>query len=589
MYLLNRRFNDEECVVQVMATFVTAYLTFYVAEPVLHTSGVIAVVICGITTRAFARMLIQDHEMMKKFWLLVEHILNTLLFILGGVLWGMVISNVDPPHLVESFGLQEWGFLVVIFIMMTIVRFFLFSVFYPIISRIGTKSCWQEMVFQSFGGLRGAVGIALALALDSEVANDTVLIDPRRDPTHLLFGFTGGIALLTLLVNGVLAGPVLKSLGLNRSSKERTRIVDSYGEHLRKSTIEQMIILLGRDHYSNIDIRTIQNSVPFLKKLTYHELRFAVRTVKDNTPLYEYSQPHLSLFEDILSKDEYKKLEAISVVELYQRFRTAAARIAMQSASSAFSLTSSSHSVVDKEEFSAQLKELRLVFVDVLKSTQFAQIANGQIDARRGMVLFALDRGVASAEDEASSNLPLDEWKACLNATRRFSKFKVDETNLHLVTGFVEAHEEAQASFRRDFCDSRAILSPAEKQVMEESKSQIQAAKSVFDKIAPDTMRDVMSLQLASALLNNAAILIGKYVKEGLLKPVEAESYLEDFQESLEELEEEEELLSKSVKEEHEEHKKAAEAWDEEAVKEENKNGNKKKAEAFKDDEIADA
>jgi hypothetical protein len=132
-----------------------------------------------------------------------------------------------------------------------------------------------------------------------------------------------------------------------------------------------MITLLGRDHYSNIDIRTIQNSVPFLKKLTYHELRFAVRTVKDNTPLYEYSQPHLSLFEDILSKDEYKKLEAISVVEFYERFRTAAARIAMQSASSAFSLTASSDSVVDKDEFSAQVKELRLVFVDVLKSTQF--------------------------------------------------------------------------------------------------------------------------------------------------------------------------------------------------------------------------
>jgi hypothetical protein len=205
------------------------------------------------------------------------------------------------------------------------------------------------------------------------------------------------------------------------------------------------------------------------------------------------------------------------------------------------------------------------------------------------MVLFALDRGVASAEDEASSNLPLDEWKACLNATRRFSRWKVDETNLHLVTGFVEAHEEAQASFRRDFCDSRAVLSPAEKQIMEESRVQIQAAKNAFDNIAPDTMREVMSLQLASALLNNAAVLIGKYVKEGMLKPVEAERYLEDFQECLEELEEEEELVSKLVKEEHEEQKKAAEAWDEEAVKEENKNGNKKKAETYDDDGIANA
>ena len=41
--------------------------------------------------------------------------------------------------------------------------------FYPVTSRIGIGTTWREAVFMSYGGLRGAVGIALALSLHAEV------------------------------------------------------------------------------------------------------------------------------------------------------------------------------------------------------------------------------------------------------------------------------------------------------------------------------------------------------------------------------------------------------------------------------------
>lgn len=53
------------------------------------------------------------------------------------------------------------------------IRFALTFSFYPVLSRIGLKSNISEATFLSFGGLRGAVGIALGLALEAEVIQAT--------------------------------------------------------------------------------------------------------------------------------------------------------------------------------------------------------------------------------------------------------------------------------------------------------------------------------------------------------------------------------------------------------------------------------
>ena len=63
VYLLNKRFNAEESVVQVTATITTAYLSYYVAEAVLGMSGVISVVTCGIMTKFCASSIFNDPGM----------------------------------------------------------------------------------------------------------------------------------------------------------------------------------------------------------------------------------------------------------------------------------------------------------------------------------------------------------------------------------------------------------------------------------------------------------------------------------------------------------------------------------------------
>jgi len=57
-----------------------------------------------------------------------------------------------------------------LFVFVIAIRFFLVFVFYPCTSRIGIGQSIREAIFMSYGGLRGAVGIALALSLHAEVS-----------------------------------------------------------------------------------------------------------------------------------------------------------------------------------------------------------------------------------------------------------------------------------------------------------------------------------------------------------------------------------------------------------------------------------
>lgn len=66
----------------------------------------------------------------------------------------------------------------------------------PVLSHLGYGLNWKEAVVLAWGGLRGAVGLALALfvSLDNQIA------DVRF--TTLTFFYIAAIVLLTLLIQG---------------------------------------------------------------------------------------------------------------------------------------------------------------------------------------------------------------------------------------------------------------------------------------------------------------------------------------------------------------------------------------------------
>lgn len=85
--------------IQVTSTIMTAYLSFYVSEILAGCSGIIAVVFCGLTTKAFGESLINDSHLTEDFWHIMEHLLNTTLFTLAGAMVRVSSSTLRLTYL----------------------------------------------------------------------------------------------------------------------------------------------------------------------------------------------------------------------------------------------------------------------------------------------------------------------------------------------------------------------------------------------------------------------------------------------------------------------------------------------------------
>lgn len=198
LYMLDRYLEPEYDILQVVAALCMAYLSYYVCDQFLEMSGVVACVTCGIVAQGYGKGLINDEKLMKTHLELMEHLLNTLLFALGGAIWAENSYGKKMSYRIET---VDWGWLGLLYILVLAIRFVQVATFYPVLSRIGLRSNRQEATFLAYGGLRGSVGVALGLSLVRHVDNAT------DDPTickltTILQFMSGGVTLLTLSING---------------------------------------------------------------------------------------------------------------------------------------------------------------------------------------------------------------------------------------------------------------------------------------------------------------------------------------------------------------------------------------------------
>ena len=70
----------------------------------------------GVVVNVFGSSLINDRQLMDDFWAIVEHALNTILFTLGGLVWGGIISNPPGEDTDLYFTGMDWGYLVTIYV-----------------------------------------------------------------------------------------------------------------------------------------------------------------------------------------------------------------------------------------------------------------------------------------------------------------------------------------------------------------------------------------------------------------------------------------------------------------------------------------
>ena len=161
---------------------------FYIAEPVLHGSGILAVLLCGLILGNTHRQY-RCHNFVSQLWQLQGYMANVIVFILMGVT--ITIGMFQDQWLAMLIGIGA----------ATISRAAVIYGFTPVISRLPK----QEPISNAYkhvlmwGGLRGGVGIALALSLPVAIPG-----------WYTVQAVVYGMVLFTLFIQAPLMPPLIR-------------------------------------------------------------------------------------------------------------------------------------------------------------------------------------------------------------------------------------------------------------------------------------------------------------------------------------------------------------------------------------------
>ncbi len=176
-----------------------AYGSFVLADAVLGFSGVMATAAAGMVLAGLApsRASAEVREMWEQMWEALDYVANALLFLLIGLVIG--------PGLL----LEYLGPIVLAAVVVLVARTLAVVPMVWLLERVAhiPRLGWRNEAVLIWGGLRGGVALALALALPEELAQ-----------RELLVAMTGGVVLTTLLLNATTIRWLVSRLGLDRPS-----------------------------------------------------------------------------------------------------------------------------------------------------------------------------------------------------------------------------------------------------------------------------------------------------------------------------------------------------------------------------------
>jgi monovalent cation:H+ antiporter, CPA1 family len=191
---------------QVSVSVALPYLAFIGAEQLVGASGVIAVVAAGLTLNLTGpgRLTPQAWSGLREVWDLLAHWAGALIFILAALLIPRILEDVRPEDAV---------LLAVVIAAATVARVIVLFGLLPFLTLMRVSPVVERPYRAAilWGGLRGAVTLALALAVTESFR---VPAETKRVVAVLATGYT----LFTLIVQGTTLRWVISKLGLDRLS-----------------------------------------------------------------------------------------------------------------------------------------------------------------------------------------------------------------------------------------------------------------------------------------------------------------------------------------------------------------------------------
>jgi len=203
IFVIDQTFDDSK--IEVSLTFSACYLCFFTTEIYFEASGLLAVVFLGLVFSRFKTSISSSVEQaMHNVWEIFAYCCEIIIFTLSGSLIAYRFfqnqrdfdAGVDIPYAL------------LMYVLLHITRAITIAVCMPIMncSRYN-KLTWKDGCILTYGGLRGAIGLALVLIIDL----DNNLPSLMRDK---IFFHVCSVVVLTMLINATTIQYVLKFLGM---------------------------------------------------------------------------------------------------------------------------------------------------------------------------------------------------------------------------------------------------------------------------------------------------------------------------------------------------------------------------------------
>jgi len=247
---IGKVFND--ALIEITISIAAAYLVYMLAEGVFHVSGVVAIVATALVFASIGRTSISPEvdEFLHHFWEMMSYMANTIIFILVGVIVAESI-RFDSAHMWLTLGLLYLGILAI--------RAISIGVLMPVLQRIGIGITAKKYAVLSWGGLRGAVALAMALV----VAQDDAL--PAGVGDQILF-LCAGIVVLTILINGSTMKALFRLLGMDKLPPEKQAVVDKAEANIREQLNAYKRELKGLSFFQQVNWKKIEDDFALNEK-----------------------------------------------------------------------------------------------------------------------------------------------------------------------------------------------------------------------------------------------------------------------------------------------------------------------------------
>eukprot|EP01060_Flectonema_neradi_P021414 TRINITY_DN2901_c0_g1_i2.p1 TRINITY_DN2901_c0_g1~~TRINITY_DN2901_c0_g1_i2.p1 ORF type:complete len:1343 (+),score=274.12 TRINITY_DN2901_c0_g1_i2:28-4056(+) len=245
---LNRVFNDP--LIEVTLTIVAAYVTFFVCEGFFGVSGVLGVVTCGCFMSYYRHCISPEVvHTLHHFWEMTVYLTNTLIFILAGMIVALksfkTVDGYDVLYLIYTY-------IAINVIRGFVLLLFNYCCFKPL--KLNYQVDLGNGCLVAWGGLRGAVGLALALLI---FENEKIRVVAPSVADKILF-HTAGIVMLTLCVNGVTTQNVVSRFKLSEIEYRKRKRIHDIWCNLRKEQAEDYTDLGAEPLMYDADWKTVR-------------------------------------------------------------------------------------------------------------------------------------------------------------------------------------------------------------------------------------------------------------------------------------------------------------------------------------------